>query len=1269
LDFYRKEDTMMKHVCRLVKIWMFFLLAASSAWAQSVPGQNGGGRLVVLGDRPAPEFFQAVKSAGWMVLPEKELRQADAICIITYLRKSKEESREIASDVAAALKAGKSLIIGFGPGGWVENQAGDFESLLPVNLWSLAQWQYRRGECAAVPVKGSRLAEGFQAGDLKLSARYDLHLPFNLIEAGEHRHQWPHFGKDLLNTDWQVHWRCDQEGLLPLLVSGRVGPGKVLCFAGSLSDKGLVASPKYSEFIRVLLQAVRPVRLAPEPPPLGLSLSIITHGTRRPTVVVRNSQAVPAQALLAYKVRNAERALLNSATLPVNIAPRAELAIELPERYDQLADAAMLPSADRLPFRHIEAGLTTLNRTRLLATATAVVDLHPAVTLEIQGQDIRDQEDLKSWPERSSGPGYSVGDGAPIYSYVYKTGTTPKLRLALRNGLHNIAPLAEPKDVANPDNPTIQGVNDLAYSRNDVRGVHPLYGTWSARPDQVGNLALNWNIPVTVAGQRLAGWGGVRSRNPAEQARYALFGQKPAGSARLTERQGLNEAQRRQEDAFTPVVVTGCRLDFQGSPKPEAGKSGGSLVEWEVLGWPDANPLPAAAGELAVKAVDPRSGKTWDLLKEPVTVASQQELIREITVPTKGDFGPLRIDAVFTPAAGRPPVLASFELLFIPPGRDAIRPVAELDEVKVSPLCSPGFMLFDDFGLGTQADTRGWGGADDQIWAYAHDFLEVWPKSLDSPRRMFTSAGSCCHYTFAWRDFPSGEYYWDHACDELLKKFAPGGRYAGKKTFRAFLSDRWSGYSPGAMFSWADYIRFDEYLRAQGKPGLTARSRRAIADEICSRYGDQWQRWQMTRYADKLLEYQRRFEQVGVSFKVTTHGAFPLVGGELGRKLAKTHVAVGTDLFWELKNEDLYYSLGQCFGIVAANPDLESGAYNEWGWVSAALTNAHFYSEAGSVEPSRRQWYSTYFAGRVDSAGQFKPYHVYGFDAQGSFDIKNTINDWQQYYRTMRLVCSLRPEQPAGIGLVVSWRWQERRMGPETGPMGFGIYPTKGKPMVSQQAGNAWHQLVKAGVPITFVTSTSCLKNWQGRNPLVIIDGYNLEPWELQELARLNRAGVHIACAGLGEGEGAPAARELFGPVSQTGACTFIRRPGRGTTLLMPNEPDKWTSSQANEFGRQLLLAAGSPVQASPGVVVFPLISNDKLLLSLNSQSDVGRMVSVQVRPALLKPELTGQRFRVIDIDRATVLESRWENDVLEFQIPMAACDGRLVLIEKEVQP
>ncbi len=1258
---------MMPLLSRLAKAWLLSLLAVSFAWAQSTPAPNGGFRLVVLGDRPVPEFFQAVKSAGWTVLPEKELRQADAICIITYLRKSKEESREIASNVAAALKAGKSLVIGFGPGGWVENQASDFEALLPVNLWSLAQWQYRRGECAAVPVKGSRLAEGFQAGDLRLSARYDLHLPFNLIEAGEHRHQWQRYGKDLLNTDWQVHWRCDQEGALPLLVSGRVGPGKVLCFAGSLADKDLVASPKYAEFIRGLLQALRPVRLAPEPPPAGLSLAIVTHGTRKPTVVVRNSQAVPAQAVLAYKVRNAERVLLNSATLPVSIGPRAELAVELPERHDQLTDAVLLPSADGLPFRHIEAGLTTPNRTSLLATATAVVDLHPAITLEIQGQDIRDQPDLKSWPERSSSPGYSVGDGAPIYSYVYKTGTAPKLRLALRNGLHNIAPLAVPKDVANPDNPTIQGVNDLAYSRNDVRGVHPLYGTWSARPDQVGNLALTWPAPVTVAGQRLAGWGGVRSRNPAEQARYALFGQKPAGEARLAERQGVDEAQRRHEDAFAPAVVTGCRLDFQGSPKPEAGKPGGSLVEWEVLGWPDAKPLPTVAGELVVTAVDPRSGKSWTLLKEPATVASQQELLREITVPAKDDFGPLRIDAVFTPAAGQP-ALTSFELLFIPPGREAIHPVAELDEVKVSPLCSPGFMQFDDFGLGTQADTRGWGGADDQIWAYAHDFLELWPKVLDSPRRMFTSAGTCCHYTFAWRDFPSGEYYWDHASDELLKRFAPGGRLAGKKSFRAFLSDRWSGYAPGAMFSWSDYIRFDEYLRAQGKPGLTARSRKAIADEICSRYGDQWQRWQLTRYADKLLECQRRFAQLGVSFKVTTHGAFPLAGGELGQKLAKTHVAVGTDLFWELKNEDLYYSLGQCFGIVAVNPDLESGAYNEWGWVSAALSNAHFFSEAGPVEPSRRQWYSTYFAGRVDSAGQFKPYHVYGFDAQGSFDIKNTVNDWQQYYRTMRLVSRLRPEEPAGFGLVASWRWQERRMGPEAGALGFGLYPVKEKPHVNQLFGDAWNKLVKAGVPISFVTSTSCLKNWQGRNPLIVVDGYNLEAWELQELVRLNRAGVPITCIGLGEGEGSPLARDLFGAVTQD-ACTFVRRPGRGITVLQPVEPDKLSSRQASEVGRELLAAAGNPLQASPGVVAFPLVSNDTLLLALNDLGDTGRMVSVAVRPALFKKELTGQRFRVVDIDRATVLPAQWENDALSFRVPMAASDGRLILIEKEVQP
>lgn len=1245
-----------KRTFRLFRLLLLPCLLAHYGWGQAAPGS----RVVVFGQRMDAPFFKAVQASGWTVLPPQEQAQADVFCVSTPLRMKPEDRQALVEAVTQGLKAGKGFILCAGNNGDADEWPY-FDALLPLNPWSAAQHNGRRGNGLAIPVRGSKLAEALQGQKLPISWCFDLHLPFATIESGEHRYQWQKFGKELLNTDWQVHWRSDQAGLLPVLISGRYGPGTAFCFSGNLADPDLARSPKYPEFIKALLEAARPRPLPAATRPGGLSLTIPSHGVAKPTVVVRNAGNTPARVLLAYKIRNAERSLLNSATQPIEVAPGASLAVELQERYDGLGNEALIPSADRLPFRHVEAGLATLGRTELLATASGMVDLHPAVTLEFRGDDVRTLEDLKSWPDRDY-PGYIVGEGAPIYSYVYATGTTPKLRIVLRNGLHNIAPLAVPKDLEEPESLRTQGLNDLAYSRGDIRGSLPLWGAWAAGSDRVGRISLAWPEPVLAAGQRLAGRWNFTPRDQEGQIRYLLTGQKGAEEAKLAERQGANsKAELGEEDRFAPAAITGCRLDFQGSPAPGPGQSRASVVEWEVLGWPDAKPPPAATGELTVNAVNLLTRKSQTILKETVTLDGQQELARELALPSKSKFGPVRIDAVFTPAGGKPVAVANFDLLFIPPGREALKPVKGLDEAKVSPLCSPGFYLFEGFGLGTQADTTGWGGPDDQAWALAHNFMETGSGAMDSARRMFTTANSFNHYTFAWRDFPSGRYYGDYACDRIFES----GRVKDKKHFRYFLSDRWTCSSPSAMFTWPDYLRFDEYLRAKGDPGLSARSRKAIADEICSRHADQWQHWAMNRYADKMLETQKRMADAGVDFCVTTHGSFPLAGGELGQKLAKTHKAVGTDLFWELMCEDLYFSLGRRFGLVAANPDLESGAYNEWGWVSAALNNPHWYAETGAAEPSRRQWYSTYFAGRIDSSGIHHPYHNYGYDAQGGFGVKNTVNDWQRYYRTMQLVSRLRPEQAAGFGMVVSWRWQERRMGKEAGGMWFGLYPSKGKPSVDQQFGDVWHRLVKAGVPISFVTSTFCLKQWKGTNPLIVIDAYNLEPWELQELRRLNLAGTPVICVGLGEGNGPPEARELFGDIAE-GGTTLLRRQGRGTTVLCAVEPGNLNASTTEELARKVLEAAGKPLQVPPGIAAFPLVNNDRLMLALNDQGDRGRMATISVRPALLKADCTGRKFRVIDLDRAVELESIWDNDTLSFILPMAASDGRLVMIEKE---
>ncbi len=309
---------------------------------------------------------------------------------------------------------------------------------------------------------------------------------------------------------------------------------------------------------------------------------------------------------------------------------------------------------------------------------------------------------------------------------------------------------------------------------------------------------------------------------------------------------------------------------------------------------------------------------------------------------------------------------------------------------------------------------------------------------------------------------------------------------------------------------------FDAYLRKTTGRGLAGRSRAQIDKEITAQYSDVWQKWQMNRYADGLLAIQRRFAERRINFTVTTHGSFPLVGGELGAKIAQTHIASGTDVFWELRNEDLYQSLGYRFGLIAANPDYESGAYNEWGWTNSTLNNPHWFGYTGANEPARRQWYATYFEGRVTSAGAFEPLTTFGFYAQGSPGPKMTDDDFKTYYRVQRLVTKIRPEKPAGLGLVVSWNEQLRHLGPQAGALGVGVYAAKGFPQIDQLAGEAYQHLIKNGVPISFFASTDSLKNWQGTNPLIVVDGATFSPSEIADLARLNRAGAPIVSIGSG---------------------------------------------------------------------------------------------------------------------------------------------------------
>ena len=75
---------------------------------------------------------------------------------------------------------------------------------------------------------------------------------------------------------------------------------------------------------------------------------------------------------------------------------------------------------------------------------------------------------------------------------------------------------------------------------------------------------------------------------------------------------------------------------------------------------------------------------------------------------------------------------------------------------------------------------------------------------------------------------------------------------------RMFLADRWNGIPIGAQFTWDDFIRFDQYLRKTTGNGLAGRTRKQLSAEIHQKYADKFQVFELNRYADALLDAQKR---------------------------------------------------------------------------------------------------------------------------------------------------------------------------------------------------------------------------------------------------------------------------------------------------------------------------------------------------------------------------------------------------------------------------
>jgi hypothetical protein len=1248
---------------------LILTLVMSAAAAPSAAAAES--TLRCLGTPPDAAFLAAAHQAGWTVLPggatggPADLLLVDRPC----------DDEGFAQSLVTALDAGATVVLGLPE---ATKPPSALAARLPVNAWTFSNAKLLRYDAAVVPSPGAAFAS--VGGALAVSARWDLHLPGAPIENGLMRYLWSDYAKGPLVSDWQAQLACAIDGGLPLLVTGRSGPGQVAVFGADLWDHDLVASPGYPAFCTALLAWAKPrAAVAAEADAAQLTLAIARHQPDGLSVEVRNPGARAAAAVLSWKVCDWGREHFSAQSQEVRVAAGGSAVVHL-------SDGA---PASALPWRRIDAALLGLDRRSVLVRRQVAVATAGQLSVTIE-EDPSTYADMQDWALTDAD---TWCDGRIARRYVYRPGATAHLAIIVRNGLMDVAPLATAHDRQWAENLSTGGLNDLSYSVSGMRLPMPVMGGWSGRPAAEQAVALTWDEPVLVAGYRLLGYGTYRNWNRANPVHHELDATLAAGGqavlahqdqAAFTSRRGARFAWCEQRFAAASAIsactlrVTG--LDAQANPEPHhVAPSNCSLQEWEMWGWPGASAPPAVEGALVVTATDLVTGTTTELLHERLTVGGAAEALRALDVVVPAGFTAVHLSARFV--AGDQVAQAAHDLLATPVSAQQMSDREHLADFQAGLLCSPGWVRTVGFGLGMKSQTEGWGGDDDKLWAYGLDLLETRPTNRDAANRLFTSESAATHYTNPWRETPGGRYGWDLAADGLLKEAL--AKHATR--VHVMAADRWNGIPIGSTWGWADFAAFDQALRAAGGPGLSGRSRGQLAEEIAAKHGDRWQRWHLEEYADHLLATQKTFADRGLAFTFESHGSFPLCGGELGAKLAKTHIAVGTDLFWELRNQDLWWSLGTRFGVVAANPDLRSGAYSQWGWDNSDC-NVWWWANNGGRDTATRQWYATYFAGRVDTGGRFQPYHVLGWSAQGAVGTQLYGDEIAAWNHVAQLTCQVRPEASAGWGMVVSWAEQERRMGTQIGEQGFGLFAGKGQEQVDALMAHVWHKLVKNGLPVSFVTSTHALKEWRGAQPLVLVDGFAWSAWELAAAERANRAGAPLLCVGddaMQQGEAAPA---LFGvrkgaggwePLAGTervalpggGACFVTARSGRGLVVWCPVAGKALGGQAAQRLVHDLQARVDAPLLLPAGLTGTPFISHGRLLLALCDQGDADRTCTVTVRPRALlaaaAPPPGPESWSAIDLDAGKRCAGAWDaaTGTLTAQVEMPASGARMVLI------
>jgi hypothetical protein len=946
------------------------------------------------------------------------------------------------------------------------------------------------------------------------------------------------WSKPLLNRDHVVRVRGKDIFASPLLVTGRYGAGRVAVLASSAASLGdWQGGPQFWQTVLSWLSQggvlEQPGKAVSVP---GLTVDTGAHGAifslSNPTDRAVSIQVVGRASTWEGALLGGELGELQTA---VTIPAQGHRRIEMPLPSPSPTNYQALDAEDAFQLR---VGLLSASGAELLLQRRMSLDFRSEIRVEVSTNNLVDWKYPFHAPGLGSLPLFDDRLGAQVSAYSYPPAGHVEAEVVVSNGIRNLASLAQIVDETNPKNASVEALNDHATIRykGTSDGVEG-HGAWmGAAGDNI--LSFTFAHPVTLTSVTLLGSAGdEQEMNPGAGA-VELDGKRVASSGTLDADFPSGFGQARL--SFSPTLAS--KVTLRLSQKPGKKKVGGmTLGEVRLEGWSGEAPTPGN-GTLTVSLVDAHTGKRTALAtKEMSLKAGAVERIKtSFALPSQGADGSVpqfyRIEANFAKASGYAPLMSFNPSRPLVPRSD-LRPK---DVPSLGLIVSRGFRDAIPLGTGTKELKGGWGQPDDVIWCFAHQFNEIGANARSQANRLYLSEVTMGHYITPWRHFNDGAGLYSVAIPNFIAKMKAQPNW--NKSNTAFLgqSDRWNaGPDLSTLHSWGDFVAFDDHLRAGGKPGLAGRTRAEIAKEIHEQHEDEWQVYQLGQYVGNVRLLRDSFKAEGKDVVLSSQGV-PMVAGPAGEELAKTIRGMSDDSTWGMEHNNIPATTGRQLSELAHNPVWKMNTLLQWGYDSSNLDNPIWHAPVGTTESSRRHIYDRAWRATVWPDGSYASIHTYGYNSNASVSFLMTENDWRQWWLLQERHSLFSPEEPIGVGLVIS---SSRYAGPD-----HVRFTAAGNTFAESPEAftlsRAFQRLHEAGLSIPFSANAAALGQWQGKASLVILNIEDFNAAEIEILGRLRSRGVKIV-AFTTEKDLPPGAASLFSMPNATRpgwSCRSCRR-------------------------------------------------------------------------------------------------------------------------------